>query len=118
MPVLAIYDIRGIQDYIFRTPKISTAMGASRLVENLLKESLQNAVEKSNITNYKLEWYSEKCPTEFDGNQDVEVIYVGGGNEVVLFRSEELCKQVTKYMARYIIEKTYSLQLSTHSPLF
>ena len=26
MPVLAIYAIRGIQDYIFRTPKISTAM--------------------------------------------------------------------------------------------
>ena len=40
--VLAMYDIRGIQDYIYRTPHIKDAMGASLIIEDILK----NAEEK------------------------------------------------------------------------
>ncbi len=29
MPVLAMYDVRGIQKYIFKTPKVKDARGAS-----------------------------------------------------------------------------------------
>ena len=46
--LMALYDVRGIQDYIFRTTKVKDAMGASRCVENLLMEALKQAVEDYN----------------------------------------------------------------------
>ena len=33
--VLVMYDVRGIQNYIFRTTKLKDAIGASVLVENI-----------------------------------------------------------------------------------
>ncbi|MBE5864581.1 MAG: hypothetical protein E7292_00015 [Lachnospiraceae bacterium] len=36
--VLAMYDVRGIQKYIFRTNKIKEIIGASSVVENIITE--------------------------------------------------------------------------------
>ena len=34
--VLAMYDVRGIQNYIYRTPHIKDAMGASIIIEDII----------------------------------------------------------------------------------
>ena len=42
-PVLAMYDVRGIQRYIFSTNRVRDIIGASNLVENILQNGLDAA---------------------------------------------------------------------------
>ena len=41
--VIAMYDVRGIQRYIYRTPHIQDAMGASSIIEGIAKRSRQTS---------------------------------------------------------------------------
>ena len=45
-PVLAMYDVRGIQGYIFSTNRIKDIIGASELVENIIIDGLQVIAER------------------------------------------------------------------------
>ena len=47
--VLAMYDIRGIQDYIYRTPHIKDAMGASLIIEDILKDALNEEIGRAHV---------------------------------------------------------------------
>ena len=49
--VLAMYDVRGIQNYIYRTDKVQDAIGASYIVENIILEALENSVEREKDVN-------------------------------------------------------------------
>lgn len=107
--VLAMYDVRGIQNYIFRTTKLKDAIGASAIVETIIADSLEFAVKKLQIQSYNFEWEQKK----FDNaSEDVCVLYVGGGNAYVLIKGEDLCLSINKLMSRYVLENTYSLQLA------
>ena len=60
-PVLAIYDIRGIQNYIFRTNRVKEIIGASNIVQDLfetiLKESVDSVLKKeSDPERYRINW--------------------------------------------------------------
>ena len=48
-PVIAIYDVRGIQDYIFRTNSLKEIIGASLIVKNLVKSEFETAVLNQNF---------------------------------------------------------------------
>lgn len=114
--VLAMYDVRGIQDYIYRNPKVKDAMGASALVEHIIEDALEDAVGEN--LRAQLKWCDDdNGPLPFElkelKDKDVYVLYIGGGNAYVSFRDAELCKQINRYMSKYIIEHTYSLQLAT-----
>jgi len=111
---LVMYDVRGIQDYIFRTPKIKDAIGASAIVENIIMDALRYAVGKMNLPqeSYSLEWFDGQGPIPFEPNQmDVRVLYIGGGNAYALI-SEKFCQEIHKNMSKYIMEESYSLQLA------
>lgn len=116
VPVVAMYDIRGIQKYIFRTEKVKDAIGASAIVENIIEEALNYAVQKKikedSIT-AELEWQDDKGYLPFSlSEKDIQVLFIGGGNAVVLYRDRLLCVEINQIMAFYILEKTYSLQLA------
>lgn len=113
--VLAMYDVRGIQKYIYRTLKLKDAMGASALIEDIIIKALEYACANLKIQNCALEWCDKKSgPFDYDDKSDLDVtvLYIGGGNAFVTFKSRELCIKVNKKMSRYIIENTYSLQLA------
>lgn len=126
--ILAMYDVRGIQKYIFQTAKVKDAMGASSLVENIIVDALKDAVEKEKIPIIpgeiswekregraaKLGWYGDEGPFLYRDNQmlDVEVLFVGGGNAYVFYKDEDLCVRINRHMSRYVQEQTYSLQLA------
>lgn len=152
--VLAMYDVRGIQKYIYRTSKLKDAMGASRLVEDIIFCALESACESLVAGNVKsegacesaaygtrkledackgtaarqgkekaevkeavsreLKWGDEASPYTYDHTapSDVQVLYIGGGNAYVSFRDASLCKEINQRMAKYVMEKTYSLQLA------
>ena len=126
--VLAMYDIRGIQKYIFRTDKVKDAIGASAIVENIIADALREAVD--NIASkwgiaaekQKLQWCTEDekggkreaifYESNMEDGIDIQVLYIGGGNALVTYSSGELCLEINKVMAKYVLDKTYSLQLA------
>lgn len=112
---LAMYDVRGIQDYIYKTAKVQDAIGASAIVEDIISEALKDAVEKEELS-YDLEWYDENGVLPYDvskaSDTDVQVLYIGGGNAFVSFKDEDICQRINHQMSRYVLEKTYSLQLA------
>lgn len=123
--VLAMYDVRGIQKYIYSTSKLKDAMGASTLIDNIIIRALNAACKKIaeqsavklDMCNVEIEWIDEagRVPKQYEHEKacDVQVLYIGGGNAYVSFRDEDLCIEVNQQMAKYVIEKTYSLQLAT-----
>ena len=82
--VLVMYDIRGIQNYIFRTAKVKDAIGASAIVEDIIEDAMQDAVEKVKKEGEKftddLIWYDENGVRDFcmEEAADIQVLYVGG----------------------------------------
>ena len=60
--VLAMYDIRDIQSFIFKTNKVKDMMGASRLVEDLLWKGLKKCLESTcENSEYILDWDTEEA---------------------------------------------------------
>ncbi len=114
--VLAMYDVRGIQDYIFRTAKIRDAIGASALVECIIEDALEYSCKKHGLAeaDIELKWFDSNGPLDYvESGKMVQVLYVGGGNAYVLYNGKELAVDISKKMARYTMDKTYSLQLAT-----
>ena len=117
--VLAMYDVRGIQKYIFRTAKVQDAIGASAIVEDIILDALKDAyrqVSQSGEPDLSGEfiWCDEEAPYEFKKEllKDVHVLFVGGGNAYVIFRDKKLCQRINELMSFYVMKKTYSLQLA------
>ena len=122
IPVLAMYDVRGIQNFIFSTNRIRDIIGASELVENIIIEGLEEVCKQQQWKedNYIIDWENDKSKVvlgETEGQLNIEnvqmqVLFVGGGNAYVLFSKGEICEQVNKLLAKYVLEKTYSLNLA------
>ena len=117
-PYIAIYDVRGIQNYIFRTNAVKEIIGASKIVDKLIINEFAYATNKIKTEKeikedeIVLDWDKQK-EYLFDTNSNIkiEVLYYGGGNLVVLFRNEELCKTISIEMAKNIIKNAYGLSL-------
>lgn len=113
---LVMYDVRGIQNYIYRTSKLKDAIGASALVGDIIGESLEYAIQKiqsATALSVDLEWCDQNGPKLFEeGFKDVKVLFIGGGNAFVLISSKDTALQINRIMAKYVLERTYSLQLA------
>ena len=114
--VLAMYDVRGIQGYIFRTPRIKEAIGASAIVEDIIEKALDHAVKAEMEIQPELrvclKWKDGNKILPFEESGDIQTLFIGGGNATVMYADEKLCRSVNCRMAKYILEKTYSLQLA------
>lgn len=115
--VLAMYDVRGIQNYIFRTNKVREIIGASELIENIFNKGFQYAIEKEEKKDaFRLNWEAEDKNAELTFIEDesilMQVLFIGGGNAYAVFRDESVCQRINRRMSRYILDKTYSLQLA------
>lgn len=113
--VLAMYDVRGIQNYIFRTNKIKEIIGASMIVENIILDGLRSVIKQlgAEESKYLTNW-EEDDPDAFLTDPDIrmQVLFIGGGNAYALFRKGEECERFNRKLAKYMLEHTYSLQLS------
>ncbi|MDO4324669.1 MAG: hypothetical protein Q4E24_01325 [bacterium] len=116
--VLAMYDVRGIQDYIFRTNYVKEIIGASAMVENIILDGMKAMLAEKREWNkdcFLLDWEAElKYEETIFGNAEVQmqVLFIGGGNAYVLFKNGSVCKEVNRYLSKYVLEQTYSLQLA------
>lgn len=120
--VLAMYDVRGIQSYIFRTNKVKEIVGASVLVEKIITDGFKKFVENNaDKSKYLLNWKDNEkenikadSPSAFIDNSDIkmQVLFIGGGNAYVLFRQGEICEKLNRFLAKHVLENSYSLKLA------
>ncbi len=102
---LSLYDVRGIQEFIFSSSKLKENIGASILVAKVLDEYLKEAINTS--TNGIINWEEVKEFKIFkDKNVDAEIIYIGGGNAMVAYRNKDIAKEVTQTLSRLVLKKT------------
>ena len=125
--VLAMYDIRGKQEYIFRNNKIREIIGASKIIEDCFRCNLYPAARKyRNLTSGNPEdetdaIYSYHGTEQFDrkkfkqrmeqGNYLGEVIYDGGGNFFILYKNMIVFQEINKIFTRSILEKYDTLKV-------
>lgn len=114
--VLAMYDVRGIQSYIFKSNMAKEIIGASVLVEKIVTEGLKKYIQGLDVEEqekYMTEWEQDDGEA-FLNNPAIkmQVMFVGGGNAYVLFRQGAECQKVNRFLAKYILEETYSLNLA------
>ncbi len=101
--ILAKYDVSGIQDYIFATNRLRENAGASyqvtRILEEFLIEAFREAAEQENAA-IILDWkHEEKLRLPEDETIKAEIIYIGGGNAVALFRGMDLFQRIGEILA-------------------
>lgn len=89
--ILALYDIMGIQQYIYKTNKLKDIIGGSMLVEKALQEIPCNLLPKH-------------------GGRRV---YSGGGNAIFSFATEEDYKAFTRIFSRKLLLQTPGIRFVT-----
>lgn len=110
--ILALYDCRSKQEYIYRTNRVQEITGASELLSSLFKDFFTDENKQFRI---KGNWH-EKANDDFIQNfnssgLDAEVIYEGGGNLCVIFKDKETYISVNKALSRQVLEKTYAVSI-------
>lgn len=131
--VLAMYDVRGKQNYIFRNNRLKEIIGASAIVRDVFttylydsakqyRDSLQG-YDKSKTAIYNLRSCNEEKKKADDFEQEKfenrmkentyvgEMIYDGGGNFFVLYKNKETYIEINKIFTKKVIEKTQTLKV-------
>ncbi len=116
---LSIFDVRGIQDFIFRSKSIEEIVGASALVEDIVIECFeQSVIEVIQNTNqdsskvlfdWKNEQEVEKIDDSIKSDLICEVLYNGGGNLFVLFDKKDDFNKVSRAMAIHLYNNAYGI---------
>ena len=115
--VLAMYDVRGIQNYIFKSNAAKEIIGASALIDGIIVKGLQKylseKVKDEERKYYMTDWKQDEVE-KFQQDQKIQmqVMFVGGGNAYVLYRKGAICQRVNRFLAKYILDTTYSLNLA------
>ena len=112
---LALYDCRSKQEYIYRTNRIREISGGSALLSELFGGFF--GCRGNHGYNIAVDWRSRLEQTgdflrEFENSGlDGELLYEGGGNLFVIYRSREVYVEINKALSRYAIDKTYSVSI-------
>lgn len=110
--VTALYDCRSKQEYIYRTNRIREISGGSMLLANVYGDFFKKVAEKG--IKIKSDWQNEdKFVVEsfIESGNDGEVIYEGGGNLFMIYRSREIYIKANRIFSRMLIDTTYSVSL-------
>jgi len=120
--VLAMYDVRGKQEFIFRTNKLQEIVGASWLIRDVFKDYLFPAAKKykakgiysyvNTEDNSGSEFSVEEFEKRINSNEYIgEVVYEGGGNIIVLFKDEDTFKEITYRFTKKVMEEVGTLRV-------
>lgn len=106
--ILAQYSIRSKQDYIFKTNRVLEIVGASERIakiwEVLFQKAEENSIKYQKLgISFSLETVKEKFA---DGTLQCVELFCGGGNETILFDSQETFKKLNKAFS-YELLKSY-----------
>ena len=108
-PFLAQYTIRSKQAYIFRTNRLAEITGASAIIASAFKIIFECA--KSLGLSYvraeadKVFSLRETIDSFSSGKTDMVELFIGGGNDTILFRDKDVFIRVNRSYTRKILEE-------------
>lgn len=102
---LTFIDTTGIQGYVFSSNRLRENIGASYLVSAATGEWVEETLEKVGIPRNQ----QQKEIESSSGN--AEIIYAGGGNALIIFRTETLAKQFTQILSKRVLIEAPGLNL-------
>lgn len=109
-----LVDTVSIQEYIFSSNKLKENIGASFLVDKIYEDVLKEALKATFCRDIDInEWKNNPEQVKMiQGNEEVEIGYIGGGNALILFNDKnenkrkekaiEFIKNYTKLLLRKI----------------
>jgi len=130
--VLCMYDIRGKQEFIYRSSKLKEIVGASLIIRDLFEDYLyqsakiyrnkinedfkdtdEDAIFKYDPNEDKLKKFSFRdFEDRMNGNQYIgEIVYDGGGNFLMLYKNEEAMKKTTEIFTKKILKEIGTLRV-------
>ena len=116
---LTVLGTASLQRYIFQSNRLKENIGASYSAKCWLDKGLIEAIQQAGCTVNTTTWDSYKAnpslsPPEksVDSSEDVNLIYVGGGNAALLCKSREIARQSIRAWSRKLLENTPGLQVA------
>ena len=106
-PILAQYTIRSKQDYIFRTNRLLEIVGASAIIANSF-DLLFACAEQCGLrtSREKGEFHMAETLQAFEnGALDMSELFIGGGNDTVLFKDRETCRKVNERFSYRLLKE-------------
>lgn len=107
---LTVLDTLGIQGYIFGSNRLRENIGASHLVDQIASEWIREALPEPHNLGRSGELLT--YPLEEHPEQQAELIYRGGGNVVVLSRSEEAGRAIVRRLSSRLLEEAPGLEIA------
>ena len=109
--VLALYDFASKQAYIYKTSKIKEISGASALLGGMYGEFAAVLKKNGIILDYDTETPFSVRDFESSSNADGAVLYDGGGNLMVLWKSFEIYQKANQILSVYLLKKAPGVSL-------
>jgi len=111
---LTVLDVTSIQGYIFGSNRVAENIGASQLVHNATTCWVRTSLPagRHNLRDDSETSIDPSRQLELGHSLDAEVILRGGGNILILFRTEEIAKQSVGKLTRRLIEEAPGLELA------
>ncbi|GAB4433480.1 MAG: hypothetical protein Fur0044_30960 [Anaerolineae bacterium] len=117
--VLTALDVTGIQRYIFASNRLQENIGASELVFRATNQYAFWALpQECNVLDRETGLLDEARHLEKDNSLVAEVMYAGGGNVLILFRSLPQAQQFVSQLSKKLIEVAPGLELLAAHVLF
>ncbi|KKN48316.1 hypothetical protein LCGC14_0654080 [marine sediment metagenome] len=99
--ILAVYDVTGIQNFIFSTNRLKENLGGSIAVKKASEDMLEEAITSKfknttlkEIDNEKINW----------NEYEAVIVYLGGGNAMVIFKDKNKAKEITMELSKKVLE--------------
>ena len=95
--VVAVYDYRSKQEYIYKSNRVKQIVGASEIIKNSYEKILAECSEIvfDMTTDFSLEEFKNSASKG-------TVLYEGGGNIVILFKSKEACIDFNRHFSKWL----------------
>ena len=106
-PVLAQYTVRSKQEYIFRSNRMQEIVGASAMISQSF-DLLFSCAERLGVKTERGggPFCMEDTLRKFsEGALDMIELFIGGGNDTVLFRDGEICRKVNETFTYAVLKE-------------
>lgn len=115
--ILALYDCRSKQEYIYRTNKVKEITGGSELLTGLFKDFFRGDTSGFKINS---DWETTQAPENYleyfnESGLDGEIIYEGGGNLCVIYKDMDTYLSVNRRLSRQALEKAPGISIIASS---
>lgn len=95
---VTVIDTTGIQSYVFGSNRLRENIGASYLLAQATGDWVEEILEK----NIGVPKAQQKLPIE-SSNLSAELVYAGGGNAMVIFRTHDFAIEFTRKLSKKVL---------------